>query len=127
MANVVLLFASVAIFVTCQGLYALAAFTAEERTKEISIRKIIGASVPDLVGMLSKDFILLVLVTFVIGIPTGYYAMNYWLEGFAYETIIGVSVFALAGIASLLVAWLTVSFESFKAARSNPVKSLRSE
>jgi putative ABC transport system permease protein len=127
LANVVLLFASLAIFVACLGLYALAAFTAEQRTKEIGIRKVMGASVPHLVGMLSKDFIILVLIAFVIGIPVGYFAMNYWLEDFAYKTTIDISVFVLAGIVSLVIAWLTVSFESFKAARSNPVNSLRSE
>jgi putative ABC transport system permease protein len=127
LANVVLLFASLAIFVACLGLYALAAFTAEQRTKEIGIRKVMGASVLHLVGMLSKDFIMLVLIAFVIGIPAGYYAMNYWLEDFAYKTTIDPSIFVFAGIVSLVIAWLTVSFESFKAARSNPVKSLRSE
>ncbi|MCX8492545.1 MAG: FtsX-like permease family protein, partial [Cyclobacteriaceae bacterium] len=125
--NVVVVFACLAILIACMGLYALAAFTAEQRTKEIGIRKVMGASVTHLVGMLSRDFIVLVLIAFVIGIPTGYYAMNYWLEDFAYKISIGISVFALAGIVSLLIAWLTVSFESFKAARSNPVNSLRSE
>jgi putative ABC transport system permease protein len=127
LSNVVLLFACLAIFVACMGLYALAAFTAEQRTKEIGIRKVMGASVSHLVGMLSKDFMVLVLLAFLIGIPAGYYVMSHWLEGFAYKTTIDVSVFTLAGVVSLAIAWFTVSFESFKAARNNPVKSLKSE
>jgi putative ABC transport system permease protein len=127
LANVVLLFASLAIFVACLGLYALAAFTAEQRTKEIGIRKVMGASVPHLVLMLSKDFMILVGIAFVIGIPAGYYIMEQWLKGFAYKTNIDVVVFLFAGAASILIAWLTVSFESYKAASNNPVKSLRSE
>jgi putative ABC transport system permease protein len=127
LANVVLLFAGLAIMIACLGLYALAAFTAEQRTKEIGIRKVMGASVGHLVGMLSKDFLVLVLIAFVIGIPVGYHAMGYWLRGFAYKTNIDVMVFAGAGLVSILIAWVTVSFESFKAARANPVESLRSE
>ena len=127
LTKVVLLFASIAIFVACLGLYALAAFTAEQKTKEIGIRKVMGASVSQLVNMLSKDFILLVGISFVIGIPASYYLMEKWMQGFAYRTEIGMGVFALAGIVSLVIAWLTVSIESFKAASNNPVKSLRSE
>ncbi len=127
LANVVLLFASLAIFVACLGLYALAAFTAEQRTKEIGIRKVMGASVPHLVLMLSKDFMVLIVIAFLIGIPIGYYLMEQWLSDFAYKTTINLLVFVFAGAGSILIAWLTVSFESFKAATSNPVKSLRSE
>lgn len=127
LTKVVLLFAGLAIFVACLGLYALAAFTAEQKTKEIGIRKVMGASVSQLVNMLSKDFILLVGISFVIGIPASYYLMEKWMQGFAYRTEIGVGVFALAGMVSLVIAWLTVSIESFKAASNNPVKSLRSE
>lgn len=127
LSKVVMLFAGLAIFVACLGLYALAAFTAEQRTKEIGIRKVMGASVPHLVGMLSKEFVVLMLIALVIGIPFGYYAMNQWLADFAYRTDIGVTVFVVAGVISLAIAWVTVSFESFKAASINPVKSLRSE
>ncbi|MFM9838329.1 MAG: ABC transporter permease [Cyclobacteriaceae bacterium] len=127
LANVVLLFASLAIFVACLGLYALAAFTAEQRTKEIGIRKVMGASVSHLVLMLSKDFMILVGIAFVIGIPAGYYIMEQWLKDFAYKTDIDVMVFVFAGAASIVIAWFTVSFESYKAASNNPVKSLRSE
>ncbi len=127
LANVVLLFASLAIIVACLGLYALAAFTAEQRTKEIGIRKVMGATVPHLVLMLSKDFMVLIGIAFLIGIPIGYYLMEQWLSDFAYKTNIDILVFIFAGAGSILIAWLTVSFESFKAASSNPVKSLRSE
>jgi putative ABC transport system permease protein len=127
LANVVLLFASLSIFVACLGLYALSAFTAEQRTKEIGIRKVMGATVPRLVLMLSKDFMLLVGVAFITGVPAGYFLMDNWLEDFAYKTTIDATIFIFAGAASLVIAWLTVSFESFKAANSSPVKSLRSE
>ncbi len=127
LSNTILLFAGLAIFVACLGLYALAAFTAEQRTKEIGIRKVMGASVPHLVTMLSKEFMLLILVACVIGIPSGYYMMNFWLEDFAYRTEISWFIFVLAGAISMFIAWFTVSFESFKAATTNPVKSLRSE
>ncbi|MBY0434309.1 MAG: ABC transporter permease [Cyclobacteriaceae bacterium] len=127
LSKVVMLFAGLAIFVACLGLYALAAFTAEQRSKEIGIRKVMGASVPQLVNILSRDFILLVLIAFVIGIPAAYYLMNQWLDSFAYRTNISVTVFIIAGLVSLVIAWLTVSFESLKAANANPVKSLRSE
>jgi len=127
LSDTILLFAGLAIFVACLGLYALAAFTAEQRTKEIGIRKVMGASVPHLVTMLSKEFMLLILVAFAIGIPIGYYMMNHWLESFAYRTEMSWLIIALAGAMSMVIAWFTVSFESFKAANNNPVKSLRSE
>ncbi len=127
LSRVVMLFAGLAIFVACLGLYALAAFTAEQRTKEIGIRKVMGASVSHVVGILSRDFMILVVIAFVIGIPAGYYLMDKWLQGFAYKTDITLVVFILAGLISMLIAGATVSFESFRAARANPVKSLRSE
>ena len=127
MAQIVMLFAGLAIFVACLGLYALAAFTAEQRTKEIGIRKVMGASLTHLVNLLSRDFLILVVIAFVIGIPVGYYLMTEWLQSFAYRTELTVSVFALAGIVSLAIAWITVSMESFRAAKANPTNSLRSE
>ena len=127
LTNVVLIFAGLAIFVACLGLYALAAFTAEQRTKEIGVRKVLGASVAQLIAMLSKDSMILVGIAFVLGIPAGYYFMNLWLEGFAYKTQLDINVFVLAGLVSLIIAWATVSIESFKAASNNPTKSLRSE
>ncbi|MBY0432767.1 MAG: ABC transporter permease [Cyclobacteriaceae bacterium] len=127
LANIVLLFASLAIIIACLGLYALASFTAEQRTREIGIRKILGASVTDLVAMLSKEFVLLVLIAFAIGVPIGYYLMNNWLQSFAYKTNLDVVIFVLAGVISLAIAWGTVSFESLRAARRNPVESLKGE
>jgi putative ABC transport system permease protein len=127
LANVVLVAASIAIFLACLGLYALAAFTTEQRTKEIGIRKVMGASVPQLVSLLSKDLLWLVGIAVILGIPAGYYLMHLWLEGFAYKTTLNITVFAWAAIISLLIAWLTVGYESIKAARANPVSSLRNE
>jgi putative ABC transport system permease protein len=116
-----------AIIICCMGLYGLSIFVAERRVKEIGIRKVLGASVPGIVGMLSRDFIKLVLIAFVIAVPIGYYLMSKWLEGFAYKISIGVMVFVLSGVAAFLIAWVTVGFESVKAALGNPVKALRSE
>lgn len=116
-----------AIFISCMGLYGLSIFVAERKMKEIGIRKVLGASVPGIVGMLSKDFIILVMVAFVIAAPIGYYMMTRWLESFAYKTEMGVFVFILAAVISFGIAWLTVGFESIRAALSNPVKALKNE
>ncbi|MBO6585360.1 MAG: ABC transporter permease [Gracilimonas sp.] len=120
-------FAAIAIFIACLGLFGLAAFSAERRTKEIGIRKVLGATVSNIVALLSKDFILLVLTGFAIAIPIAWYAMNQWLADFAYRIEIGPGIFALAGGAALIIALLTVSWQSIKAAVANPVDSLRSE
>lgn len=118
---------SLAILISCMGLYGLSIYVAERRIKEIGIRKVMGASVTGIVALLSKEFIKLVIVAFVIAVPLGYYAMNKWLLGFAYKIELNAFVFVFAGFISLMIAWLTVSFESIKAAISNPVKSLRNE
>ena len=102
-------------------------FMAEQRAKEIGIRKVIGASVARIVVMLSKDFLLLVIVAFVIATPFAWWAMNKWLQGFAYKTDIGWIAFALSGFAAIAIALATISFQSVKAAVVNPVKSLRTE
>jgi len=120
-------FAIIAIFIACLGLFGLAAFSAEKRTKEIGIRKVLGASLADIVALLSKDFIKLVILGFLIAIPIAWYAMNQWLADFAYRIEIGPGIFALAGVAALVIALLTVSWQSIKAAVANPVNSLRSE
>ncbi len=127
LSTIVLLFAGLAIFIACLGLYALASYTAAQRIKEIGIRKVLGASVFQLVGMLSKEFMTLVIIAFLIGIPAGYYLMSEWLEAFAYRTDLNVFVFVVAGAVALMIAWATVSFESFAAARKNPVESLKGE
>ena len=119
--------ASLAIFIACMGLFGLAAFTAEQRTKEIGVRKVLGASVGSIVALLSKDFTRLVLAGFVVAAPLAYYAMNRWLENFAYRIEIGAGVFIAVGMLALIIAWLTVSFQSIKAAVANPVESLRYE
>lgn len=121
------LFAGLAIFIACLGLFALATFMAKQRTKEIGIRKVLGASIPNLVGLLSKDFLKLVVLAIVIASPIAWWAMNRWLSDFAYHIAVPWWAFGLAGIASLLIAFLTVSFQSVRAALMNPVKSLRTE
>ncbi len=127
LASIVFIFSSLAIFIACLGLYALAAFMTEQRTKEIGIRKALGASVAQVTQMLSKDFIKLVLISFVIAVPVGYYLLSIWLERFAYHVDISILVFALAGVISMVIAVLTISYESVKAARANPVNSLKGE
>ena len=122
-----LTFSVLAILIACLGLFGLAAFTAEQRTKEIGVRKVLGASVGSIVALLSKDFLKLVLIAIVIASPIAWYAMNRWLQDFAYKIDIEWWVFALAGLLAVVIAFLTVSFQSIKAALTNPVKSLRSE
>jgi len=120
-------FAGLAVLIACLGLFGLAVYTAERRTKEIGIRKVLGASVPDLVTLLSREFMLLVLAAFVVAAPLSYFAMNRWLEDFAYRTEIGAGVFLLAGGLALLITLLTVSYQAIKAALADPVESLRYE
>lgn len=120
-------FTLVAIFVASLGLFGLAAFAAEQRTKEIGIRKVLGASVAGIVGLLSKNFVKLVLVANIVAWPLAYFAMQRWLQNFAYRIAIGWWVFALAGGLALMIALLTVSAQAIKAALANPVESLRYE
>jgi putative ABC transport system permease protein len=121
------LFATLAIFISCLGLFGLASFVAEQRTKEIGIRKVLGASVSNLWGLLSKDFVLLVIISLFIASPVAYYFMNGWLQHYSYRTEISWWIFVLAGVGALSITLLTVSFQAIKAALKNPVKSLRSE
>ena len=120
-------FAFLAIFISCLGLFGLATFTAEQRTKEIGIRKVLGASVPGLVGMLSKEFIQLVLLAAFIAFPLGWYFLTGWLEKYAYRIDLEWWYFLVAIVVAVVIALLTVSFQSIKAALMDPVKSLRSE
>ncbi|MBB6108831.1 putative ABC transport system permease protein [Mucilaginibacter lappiensis] len=120
-------FAGIAIMISCLGLLGLAAFTAQVRTREIGVRKVLGASVSEIIGLLAKDFIKLVLIAIAIAIPAAWFTMNKWLEDFAYRISIGWYVFVLAGLMAILIAFITISFQSVKAALANPVKSLRSE
>ena len=121
------IFTGLAIAVACLGLLGLATFMAEQRAKEIGIRKVMGASATNITLLLSKDFTKLVIIAFGIAIPVAYFVMQKWLEGFAYRTDISPWIFLLAGAGALLIAWLTVSWQSLKAALANPVDSLRSE
>jgi putative ABC transport system permease protein len=120
-------FGIIAMIICALGLYGLSSYMAERRFKEIGIRKVMGASVQQIVAMMSTEFIRLVLIAFVIAVPLAYYAMSKWLEGFAYKVSIGWLVFALAGLVALAIALITVSFESIKSAMGNPIESLRSE
>ncbi len=120
-------FGILAILISCLGLFGLATFTAEQRTKEIGVRKVLGASVASIVALLSKDFLKLVMIAIVLASPLAWWAMNTWLQGFAYRIDMEWWVFALAGLLAVSIALLTVSFQSVKAALMNPVNSLRSE
>ena len=121
------IFAILTIFVACLGLFGLATYTAEQRKKEIGIRKVLGASVTQVTQMLSKQFLKLVLISSLIAFPVAWWGMNKWLQNFAYRIDISWWVFAIAGLAALVIALLTVSFQAIKAAVANPVKSLRTE
>ena len=127
MSQVFLLFSGLSIFIACLGLFGLAAFMAAQRTKEIGIRKVLGATTAGLVGLLSMDFLKLVLFSLVIASPLAYFFMDKWLQDFAYRIDIQWTVFAVAGIVAVGVAFLTVGFQSAKAALANPIASLRSE
>jgi putative ABC transport system permease protein len=121
-------FLSLAIFIACLGLFALAAFTTEQRTKEIGVRKSMGASVFSLINsVLSKEFTKLVVIAFIPAAILAWYISDTWLNGFAYRVEINPIVFVLSGVAAILIAWLTVSYQSIKAATANPVESLRYE
>ena len=120
-------FAVLAIFIACLGLFALSAFMAEQRNKEIGIRKVLGASVMQVSNMLSKEFLKLVFIACFIAFPLSYWAMTKWLQDFAYRTEISWWIYFVAAITALMIALLTVSFQAIKAAIANPVKSLRAE
>ncbi|NIJ55044.1 ABC transporter permease [Dyadobacter arcticus] len=120
-------FSALAILISCLGLFGVASFVAEQRTKEIGVRKVLGATVLNVWGMLSRDFVILVCIAFVIAAPVSYYFLNGWLEKFQYRTEISFWIFILTGLGTLLITLLTVSFQAIKAALMNPIKSLRSE
>lgn len=127
MGNIFSVFTVLSIFIACLGLFGLSAYIAERRTKEIGVRKVLGASVQNIVVLLSKDFLKLTIIATFISFPVAWWAMNKWLEDFAYRISIGWSVFLVAGVIALLIALLTVSFQAIKAAIANPVKSLRTD
>jgi len=120
-------FAVFAILIACLGLFGLVAYAAEQRTKEIGIRKVLGASVPNIINMLSKDFLKLVLIASAIAFPIAWYAMYKWLQDFAYRVSISVWIFVIATIIAMMIAFVTIGMQAIKAAMANPVKSLRTE
>ncbi|MGA9291718.1 MAG: FtsX-like permease family protein, partial [Ignavibacteriaceae bacterium] len=121
------IFALLAVVIACLGLLGLTAFTAEQRKKEIGIRKVLGATVANIVAMLSKEYLLLIAAANLIAWPVSYYIMNMWLEDFAYKTDISLGVFLVSGLLVLVIALITVSFQAINAAVSNPVNSIRYE
>lgn len=125
-ARLAAFFAALAIFISCLGLFGMASFTAEQRIKEIGVRKVLGASVFSLWKMLSKDFVTLVLISLMIAIPLGYYFMNNWLSNYEYRYTIAPWIFIVAGFGAILITLATVTYQSIKAAIVNPVRSLRS-
>ena len=126
-SGIVSYFTFIAILIACLGLFGLSAFSAEQRTREIGIRKVLGASVTNVASLLSKDFIKLVLIALLIASPLAWFGMNKWLQGFAYRIHISWWMFAIAGLMAIIIALITVSFQAIKAAIANPVKSLRTE
>jgi putative ABC transport system permease protein len=120
-------FSALAILIACLGILGLSIYSIQQRTKEIRIRKVLGANIPGIVTELSKDFLRPVFIASVIAVPVAWYAMNKWLQEFAYRTEISWWIFLVAGALSILIALITVSFQAIKAAIANPVESLRSE
>ncbi len=125
--TVYILFAAIAVFIACLGLFGLATFTAQQRTKEIGIRKVLGASALTITSLLSKDFIKLVVLALVIATPVAWWAMHQWLQNFAFHINIQAGTFVSAGVLAMVIALITISFQAVRAALSNPVSSLRSE
>jgi putative ABC transport system permease protein len=122
-----LLVAFLAIFISCLGLFGLASFMAEQRTKEIGIRKVLGATVMNITALLSKDFLKLVIISIVIASPIAYFTMKKWLQDYEYRIEIGMGVFVLVMVVSIVIALLTVSYQAIRTGLANPVKSLRTE
>lgn len=121
------IYAALAVFISCLGLYGLVSFMVVQKTKEVGIRKVLGASVQSIMYLFSKEFTILIIIAFVLAAPAAWYLMHTWLNDFAYRINIGVGVFVVAIVSSVLIAWITVGYKSLSAALANPVKSLRSE
>jgi putative ABC transport system permease protein len=126
-ATLTAVFAGLTIFISCLGLFGLAAYMAENRTKEIGVRKVLGASAASIASLLSGDFVKLVLIAMVVASPVAWWVMSRWLAGYTYHIGLSIWVFVLAGAAAVVIALATVSFQAIRAAMANPVKSLRSE
>lgn len=127
LSYVILVFTALAIFIACLGLLGLATFTAEQRAKEISIRKVFGASIPQIIALLSRDFVRLILISLLIAVPVTWYAVTRWLEEFAYRVTFDFRLVAAAGALAIAVALFTVSYQAIRAALENPVKWLKSD
>jgi putative ABC transport system permease protein len=125
--KIAIVFSVLAILISCMGMFGLATFIAEQRTKEIGIRKVLGASIQGIIGLLSADFMKLVAIAFLIAAPFGWWMMNKWLQDFVYRVNFSWWIFLAAGMAALLIALVTVSVQAVRAAFANPVKSLRTE
>jgi ABC-type antimicrobial peptide transport system permease subunit len=121
------LFAGVAIFIGCIGLFGLISFMAKRKTKEIGIRKTLGASVAQVIGLFSKEFSLLVLISFAMSVPLSYYFMDKWLDNFKYQVVPGVLTFSLGALLTFVVVIITIGVKSYRAATANPVNALRDE
>jgi putative ABC transport system permease protein len=121
------LFAGIAIFISCLGLFGLTTYTAQVRTKEIGVRKVLGATVANIIKLMSSDFLKLIFISIIIAVPFAWLAMNKWLADFAFRIHISWWIFLIAGISAILIALITVSLQAIKAAMANPVKSLRTE
>jgi putative ABC transport system permease protein len=126
-SKIISYFAVIAIIICSLGLYGLSSFMAERRLKEIGVRKVMGASVSQIVGMMSKEFVKLVLIAFVVATPVAWYAMDKWLQSFEYKTTLDIFIFSYAGLGAITIALLTISYESLKAANADPAQTLRSE
>lgn len=127
MGRTFLVFTGIAIFIACLGLFGLATFIARQRTKEIGIRKVLGASVAGIVGLLSKDFVKLVLIAILVATPIAWWATSMWLEDFAYRTNIQWWIFVVSGLSAVVIALFAVGWQTIRAAIADPVKSLREE
>lgn len=127
LGKIFIIFAGLAIVIACLGLFALTSFTAEQRTKEIGIRKVLGASVGSIVLLLSREFGKLIVVAFIIAVPLAWYGVSWWLDNYVYKVEVGAIVYVLAGLLSFVIAWATMGYQSIRAAMSNPVNSLRNE
>jgi ABC-type antimicrobial peptide transport system permease subunit len=121
------IFAAIAIFISCLGLYGLVSFMAVQRTKEVGIRKVLGASAGRIILLFSKEFTLLIGIAFIIATPIAYYFMHQWLQNFSYRIQLGIGIFMVAILFSIIIAWITVGYRALRAALANPVKSLRAE
>jgi len=121
------IFAGIAIFISCLGLYGLVSFMAVQRTKEVGIRKVLGASARNIVYLLSKEFTVLIIIAFIISAPIAWYIMHKWLQNYTYRIPLSASIFIIAIVSSVVIAWITVGYRAVKTSLANPVKSLRSE